>query len=523
MSLTLHIVSQQARAMGAAASFQCDENGATIGRVDGNNWILPDAERFVSSRHASITNEAGMWYLTDVSTNGTYVNDPGFLIGNGHTVPLNDGDKLFLGDYEILVSVTSATTTGAHTGSITGAAQTGPASGLFDSPPIDPSIPGAGSNLDPLAAIMGDSNDPFDMSPSSVPAAPHITTPPEINDNQDPLALFDSPDLVDEDSTPPDDWLDDRGAQENHGSPLQQNYVPPRASNNQIPDDWDKTHMPGMSPQPTPVAQPDPVPPPVAPPAAAIPDYTTPPQQTVPPPQPVAPQAPPPQQAPPAATGQYPQRTGVFRAPEPTVQQPAIEVDAGSAEGLRRFLTAAGIDPERMPPQAANAVFQLAGSVFREVVQGLMEVLRARDELKSELRIARTVIQSAKNNPLKFSVSTDEALTKLLFPQEHGYMAPVEALNEAIDDIKAHQLAMTAGLSAALSSIMEQFDPEELEDQFQKTLKHSPLAALRGKSKYWEMYQDLYKELAGDSGSNILALYGEDFATAYQEQIDKLS
>lgn len=102
-------------------------------------------------------------------------------------------------------------------------------------------------------------------------------------------------------------------------------------------------------------------------------------------------------------------------------------------------------------------------------------------------------------------------------------MAPVEALREAIEDIKAHQMAMMAGLSAALTSILEQFDPEHLEDQFKKNLKHSPIASLMGKSKYWEMYEDLYKQLSGDSQSDILALYGEEFAKAYQDQIDKLS
>ncbi|MBT8115285.1 MAG: hypothetical protein KJP04_07885, partial [Arenicella sp.] len=89
--------------------------------------------------------------------------------------------------------------------------------------------------------------------------------------------------------------------------------------------------------------------------------------------------------------------------------------------------------------------------------------------------------------------------------------------------IKAHQMAMMAGLSAALTSIMEEFEPDNLEDRFHKNLKHSPMAALRGKAKYWEMYEEYYQQISTEAKSNILALYGEEFAKAYQDQIDKLS
>ena len=49
------------------------------------------------------------------------------------------------------------------------------------------------------------------------------------------------------------------------------------------------------------------------------------------------------------------------------------------------------------------------------------------------------------------------------------------------------------------------------------------MAALRGKSKYWEMYAEYYQQLSGDSSARALRWFGEDFAKAYQDQLDKLS
>ena len=87
MPLTLHVISHQSRAMGSAATCQINEPGGSIGRVDSNDWVLPDPERFVSSRHAAISCEDGVWYLQDTSTNGTFHNDPGNLIGTFTPLP----------------------------------------------------------------------------------------------------------------------------------------------------------------------------------------------------------------------------------------------------------------------------------------------------------------------------------------------------------------------------------------------------------------------------------------------------
>jgi len=76
-----------------------DQGGGTFGRADDNKWVLPDPERVVSSKHASILFENGQFFLVDTSTNGTFFNNAAASIAKGQKHALNDGDVLSVGDY----------------------------------------------------------------------------------------------------------------------------------------------------------------------------------------------------------------------------------------------------------------------------------------------------------------------------------------------------------------------------------------------------------------------------------------
>jgi type VI secretion system FHA domain protein len=79
--------------------------GGTIGRALENDWILPDRDRFISGRHATIDFRSGAYYLADTSTNGVYINEEDEPIGRRHPRRLFDGDRLRMGDFLIAVSV----------------------------------------------------------------------------------------------------------------------------------------------------------------------------------------------------------------------------------------------------------------------------------------------------------------------------------------------------------------------------------------------------------------------------------
>ena len=91
--------------LGQDATKIFDARGGTIGRGAENDWILVDPDRFVSSKHASISYLHPGFFVTNMSTSGTYLNDGAEPIGWGISCELQDGDCLFIGHYEIAVSI----------------------------------------------------------------------------------------------------------------------------------------------------------------------------------------------------------------------------------------------------------------------------------------------------------------------------------------------------------------------------------------------------------------------------------
>ena len=81
-------------------------NGGTIGRSLESDWVLPDGQRYLSSRHASIDFRSGSYYVVDTSTNGVYVNDGEQPVGRGNPQRLFTGDRIRIGEYEMSVEIT---------------------------------------------------------------------------------------------------------------------------------------------------------------------------------------------------------------------------------------------------------------------------------------------------------------------------------------------------------------------------------------------------------------------------------
>jgi len=103
MSLVLTIVRQPPGISNEQTRMSFGAEGGTIGRNADNSWQLPDPDRFVSSRHASIRCEGGQYYLVDTSTNGVYYNNTQEPLGTGNQAKLSEGDRLYFGEYELLV------------------------------------------------------------------------------------------------------------------------------------------------------------------------------------------------------------------------------------------------------------------------------------------------------------------------------------------------------------------------------------------------------------------------------------
>ncbi len=112
MTLRLRVISGQRRQLAGHDSVEIGPGGGTIGRSADNDWVLPDARRYVSAHHARISWREGRFYLEDISTNGVYVNDAAEPLGrqgpDGYR--LRDGDVLRIGEYQIGVSLEDSPT-----------------------------------------------------------------------------------------------------------------------------------------------------------------------------------------------------------------------------------------------------------------------------------------------------------------------------------------------------------------------------------------------------------------------------
>jgi type VI secretion system protein ImpI len=105
MALRLKIVSDNAAAASEHPRWTFGVNGGRIGRHDSNDWVLHDTDRYVSGRHAEIEHRGGTWWVRDLSTNGTFINDSDEALGPQRVHQLEHGDRIRIGEYDIEVEI----------------------------------------------------------------------------------------------------------------------------------------------------------------------------------------------------------------------------------------------------------------------------------------------------------------------------------------------------------------------------------------------------------------------------------
>jgi predicted component of type VI protein secretion system len=314
-------------------------------------------------------------------------------------------------------------------------------------------------------------------------------------------------------------------------SPLADHFEPPapRApAPGGIPENWDRTGMnqresrPPAPPTPR-RPQARPVPPPTAPPRVDV-------QVEVQARAPAAagrvverravPRAParPPTQ--PAMTPRAPVRAPESAPPAPTYDSPAPVASApGIGADLAELLRGAGLSERDLSPEVARTL----GQVLRVVVQGVIDVLRARSEIKQQFRLPMTRVSAVENNPLKLSPNVESALHTLLVQRNPGYLPTVQAFEDAFGDIRSHQMAMLEGIRVAFDSMLNSFNPAELEKEFERATKRSGvLGSLGAKSKYWDLYGDRFENLTRDADDTFRRMFGDTFAEAYEQQLERL-
>jgi type VI secretion system FHA domain protein len=163
------------------------------------------------------------------------------------------------------------------------------------------------------------------------------------------------------------------------------------------------------------------------------------------------------------------------------------------------------------------------GAIMRAAVEGIMMLLLARAEMRKEFEAEeRTMVAARDNNPLKLMSDPHEAMDFLFDPAERtdGFLDPVQAVGDACEDLRSHDLALMAGMRAAILGALRRFDPPAIERAFEKSAKGFSLSSR--KAQLWEAFVAQQDKLSRDAQEDFNKVFGRDFMGAYQAQLRRL-
>ncbi|PHR90060.1 MAG: type VI secretion system-associated FHA domain protein TagH [Blastopirellula sp.] len=512
-----------------------DSNFSTIGRSSSSDWVLPDPDRFISSKHAEINLRDNQFFLKDVSSNGTINALTDEPIGNNQELLISNGQTFLVGEYLIQAEIEGAADNGLQ--------------------PSTQSIASENANWDnQMDDFWGNSSDPLDLlAPNKAPAAVSTASeamPSLANSLERTPAFKQAMSFSNKVEAEPEipaapEPMQSSGIPENWDNtsfsfPEPEAQVAPPAqepvANTQalsaiedIPDDDDFfSGLAGDSffdeelPQ-TPVATPSPV---EEPPQSA----TSPAPQEESPKEELPPVASPNKFERPASTRprkrQQPERQPLEQhslEQQPLEQEKFASTTAATNDNLlekaKLSLEQQGFDKELLTEEVAAQWL----SLMPTIMQSTIELLQARAAIKNEFRVSKTLLTTSENNPLKFSTNAEDAINSLFHQNRPGFLTSDLAFQQAFRDINQHQSALLHGVRVAMMDLLKQFDAEVLEENFTRSNKSSGLlgklnSTKSSQAKLWQQYKELYKsEYKVDSDDSFQRIFGETFAQAYDE------
>lgn len=191
---------------------------------------------------------------------------------------------------------------------------------------------------------------------------------------------------------------------------------------------------------------------------------------------------------------------------------------ANDSDAMRALLRGLGLgDTELRDPEKT---MESLGAAARATVSGLRQILMARASIKDEFRIEQTVIRPSGNNPLKFSLDDNDALATLLGIGRSASMPAMQAITEAFDDLRMHELATVSAMQAAVRVLLAQFDPDGIErNAGSGGLQIHPA---QKKARAWEAFVQLHGKVTQALSDDFDSVFGKAFARAYEQAIEKL-
>ncbi len=201
--------------------------------------------------------------------------------------------------------------------------------------------------------------------------------------------------------------------------------------------------------------------------------------------------------------------------PQPTHSNASntTSVNTGTAQELAKLLSLNWNNVSRKEEFVEDNA-----EMIKETIQNLMDLLHARDKVKNELRVQRTILETVNNNPLKFTTDPNMALSILFEKQSGSYLSPRETVEDSFSDLADHQVAVLAGVRSACDAMLKYFQPENLERIF----KNKGGIFAKKSSQNWESFEAHYSDLMQDTERTKNNLFYNHFADAYEQQLSEL-
>jgi type VI secretion system protein len=183
--------------------------------------------------------------------------------------------------------------------------------------------------------------------------------------------------------------------------------------------------------------------------------------------------------------------------------------------GLQAFCRGAGMDGDKLSPDAQTRMLHVAGQLFREALVGFKELERARHEVRNRFRIE---IQPEPDDPRPSlaRLTVDELMLELLQQRETRRLDTVQWLREAVAEAKTHENASSAAMRAAFIEFLDRLDPSELEARFERAARRGK-AKSADKAQYWDLFTTFYRNLIEMPADHLPHTFIEAFATAYRD------
>lgn len=506
--LRLGIENVPSLASGDPVEVTLAEHGMVIGRAAHADWTLPDPNNHISSVHCEIDYCDGRYFLTDKSTNGTFIN--GARDRPTGPVQLRDGDLVQIGHYHVRVEELGADTRGTGVGGNTaGAFGSGIDWGVGSEAAASPTSttqfgreaprPLFQSGDDPLMRAFAPPRpaspaaDPFGMTAGAARPDPFgiaASTPAPAPDPFGTAAPAGGADLFGVAASAP---------------PSAPARADPFGTASAAPDPFGAAATPAPARDPFGMA-------PAAPPATPSPATE--------------------------AGDPWAMLSGVGAidfgalptpAPAPTPvaspasASPVAEAPAGQAEPVPdalfdRLLAATGLERRDLGTRTPETVANTIGQLLRQTADGLFRLLEARTRVRHQFGVGAqvTTFQRAGNNPLKWTRSPDHALKQMIGDPGPGFLDGTQAVRAAFEDLQAHEMAMMAAMQEAMQETIRRFAPDAIRARIgAKGWLKSVMPGSR-EATLWRAYESEFGAFADESEAAYLDVFARHFKKAYE-------